>query len=75
VSAPTRQRVVVVSDLHMAVPNVADRGGAPQYANAGTWSTMVRPGRDGAEDRLRFIEIAHGVGRPATARLRRWQRT
>jgi hypothetical protein len=61
VTAPTRQRVVVVSDLH--------------HLNAGTWSTMVRPGRDGAEDQLRFNGIEHGGGRPATARLRRWQRT
>ena len=66
----------VFGHTHVAEDRLlADRPGAPRYLNAGTWSTMVRPGRDGAEDRLRFIEIEHGAGRPATARLRRWQRT
>jgi UDP-2,3-diacylglucosamine pyrophosphatase LpxH len=49
-----------------------DHFGAPRYLNAGTWSTMVRPGRDGSQDRLRYIEIEHGGGRPPTAALRRW---
>jgi UDP-2,3-diacylglucosamine pyrophosphatase LpxH len=49
-----------------------DHVGAPRYLNAGTWSTMVRPGRDGFQDRLRYIEIEHGGGRPPTAALRRW---
>jgi UDP-2,3-diacylglucosamine pyrophosphatase LpxH len=44
---------------------------APRYLNAGTWSTLLRPGRDGSEDRLRYVEIEHGDGRPPAARLRR----
>jgi UDP-2,3-diacylglucosamine pyrophosphatase LpxH len=50
------------------------RGGSdmPRYLNAGTWSTLVRPGRDGDEDRLRYVEIEHGGDAPPTARLRRW---
>jgi UDP-2,3-diacylglucosamine pyrophosphatase LpxH len=48
------------------------RGGAPRYLNAGTWSSMVRPGRDHDEDRLRFVEVEHGANRPPIARLRRW---
>jgi UDP-2,3-diacylglucosamine pyrophosphatase LpxH len=44
---------------------------APRYLNAGTWSTLVRPGREACEDRLRYIHIEYGDDRPATAHLRR----
>jgi UDP-2,3-diacylglucosamine pyrophosphatase LpxH len=47
----------------------------PRYLNAGTWSTMVRRGRSGTQDRLRYIEIDHGANRPPAARLRRWDQT
>ena len=48
------------------------RAGAPRYLNAGTWSSMVRQGRDRDEDRLRFVEIGHGGDRPTIARLQGW---
>jgi UDP-2,3-diacylglucosamine pyrophosphatase LpxH len=48
------------------------RAGAPRYLNAGTWSSIVRRGRDGHEDRLRFVEVEHGANRPPIARLGRW---
>jgi UDP-2,3-diacylglucosamine pyrophosphatase LpxH len=44
---------------------------APRYLNAGTWSTLVRPGASGSEDRLRYINIEYGDGRPPSAHLRR----
>ena len=47
-------------------------GGGPRYVNAGTWSTLLRPGRNSAADRLRLIEIAHEHPGPPTARWWRW---
>jgi hypothetical protein len=44
-----------------------------RYLNAGTWSTMRRDGQPESGDRLRFIEIEHGNGRPPIARLRGWE--
>jgi UDP-2,3-diacylglucosamine pyrophosphatase LpxH len=54
---------------------IHEHAGAPRYLNAGTWSTMIRRGRDGAQDRLRWVEIEHGGGLPPTGRLRRWETT
>jgi UDP-2,3-diacylglucosamine pyrophosphatase LpxH len=47
----------------------------PRYLNAGTWSSLVRRGRDGALDRRRWVEIEHGGGAPPTAALRHWEPT
>jgi hypothetical protein len=44
-----------------------------RYLNAGTWSTMRRDGQPESGDRLCFIEIEHGNGRPPIARLRGWE--
>jgi hypothetical protein len=41
--------------------------------NAGPWSTMRRDGQPESGDRLCFIEIEHGNGRPPIARLRGWE--
>jgi hypothetical protein len=45
---------------------------APRYLNAGTWSTLLRPGRDGAADRLHVIELAHQHPGPPIVRWWRW---
>ena len=64
----------VFGHTHVAADrSVGDHPGAPRYLNPGTWSTMVRRGRDGAEDRLRWVDIEHGGGRSPTGRLRRWE--
>jgi UDP-2,3-diacylglucosamine pyrophosphatase LpxH len=51
------------------------RPGGPRYLNAGTWSSLLRRGRDGALDRRRWVEIEHGGGVPPTAALRHWEPT
>jgi UDP-2,3-diacylglucosamine pyrophosphatase LpxH len=48
---------------------------APRYLNPGTWSSLVRRGRDAAVDRRRWVEIEHGGGAPPTAALRHWEPT
>jgi hypothetical protein len=44
-----------------------------RYLNAGACSTMRSDGQRESGDRLRFIEIEHGNGRPPIARLRGWE--
>ena len=51
---------------------LGDDPDAPRYLNPGTWSSLVRPGRDGAGNRRRYVEIEHGGGAPPTARPARW---
>jgi UDP-2,3-diacylglucosamine pyrophosphatase LpxH len=64
----------VFGHTHIAADRrVGEHPSAPRYLNAGTWSTMVRRGRDGAEDRLHWVEIEHGGGPSPTARLRHWE--
>jgi hypothetical protein len=64
----------VFGHTHVAADRaIGDHPGAPRYLNAGTWSTLVRNGRDGGEDRLRWVEIEHGGGPLPTGRLRRWE--
>ncbi len=65
----------VVRDVPLGYRDPASglgEGSGPRYLNAGTWSTLLRPGRDGAADRLRLIEIAHEHPRPPEARWWRW---
>jgi hypothetical protein len=62
---------LVFGHTHIAADTALGREpGAPRYLNAGTWSTLVRPGRDADADRLRRVEIEYGAG-PAVARLAR----
>jgi UDP-2,3-diacylglucosamine pyrophosphatase LpxH len=70
--ADARTAFCVFGHTHRAEDRPLSEGaGAPRYLNAGTWSTLLRPGREGCGDRLRYVEIEHGDGRPPTARLRR----
>ena len=66
---------LVFGHTHVAADSALGRGPqAARYLNPGTWSTMVRPGRQGDEDRLRFVEIEYSGGSPTVARLARWPR-
>lgn len=47
-------------------------GSGARYLNPGTWSTLLRTGRESAADRLRLIEIAHVHSGPPIARWWRW---
>jgi UDP-2,3-diacylglucosamine pyrophosphatase LpxH len=69
--AGTPAPFLVFGHTHVAADTALGREpGAPRYINAGTWSTLVRPGGDVRADRLRRVEIEYGAGR-AAARLER----
>jgi UDP-2,3-diacylglucosamine pyrophosphatase LpxH len=62
----------VFGHTHVAADRRLDDGPrAVRYLNPGTWSSMVRAGRDPAADRLGYVEVEYGGGEPPTARLRR----
>jgi hypothetical protein len=66
---------LVFGHTHVAADTALGVGPrAPRYLNPGTWSTMLRPGRHGDEDRLRLVEIEYSGGAPTVARLARWPR-
>ncbi len=44
----------------------------PRYLNPGTWSTLVRAGRERASDRLRLIEVVQRHPDPPEARWWQW---
>lgn len=70
--ADARTAFCVLGHTHRAEDRpLTQDAGAPRYLNPGTWSTLVRPGRDASEDRLRYVEIEHGDAGPPTAHLRR----
>lgn len=62
----------VAADVPLAGDaSVPGESGGPRYLNPGTWSTLLRPGRQSAADRLRLIEIAYEP--PDWPRVRWWR--
>jgi hypothetical protein len=63
----------VAADVPLALgASVPGESGGPRYLNPGTWSTLLRPGRQSAADRLRLIEIAYEPPGWPLARWWRW---
>jgi UDP-2,3-diacylglucosamine pyrophosphatase LpxH len=69
--AGTPAPFLVFGHTHAAADLRLGAGPAPRYLNAGTWSTLVRPGRDATVDRLRCVQIEYGGGEAPRAWLAR----